>query len=99
MTMMEKREAKLAKALEKEFDLNGYEVRNVIAVANRRNKIKTATIESWYSSCAVDQFGFITVECHMMDNMTGERLDDVTVNCYMYDRRRSFCSKTAEEIK
>ena len=99
MTAMEKRNAKIAKAMEEEFDLNGYEVRNVIKVANRRNKIMTATIESWYTNSVVDQFGFITVECHMMDNMTGDRLDDIILNCYVVDRRRSFCSKTPDEIK
>lgn len=99
MTAMEKRNAKIAKAMEEEFDLNGYEVRNVIKVANRRNKIMTATIESWYTNSVVDQFGFITVECHMMDLLNDKRLDDVIINCYMYDRRRSFCSKTVDEIK
>lgn len=92
-------EQKVAKAMEKEFDLNGYEIRNIIAVANRRNKIKTATIESWYSSCTPDEFGFIRVDCHMMDWMADERLDDVVVECCMFDRRKSFVCKTADEIK
>ena len=93
---------KIEKALEKEFNLNGYEVRNAVAVANRRNGIKTAVIESWYA--AVDRkfvldHGFLSVECHMMDNATGERLDDVIVECCMFDRRMSFIRKTIKEIE
>jgi len=91
-------EQKAAKANSKEFNLNGYEVRNVIAVANRRNKIKTATIESWFCGVMSDAL-FQTVTCHMMDNTTGERLDDVELNCCMFDRRHSFISKTIDEIK
>lgn len=91
-------EMKAAKANEKEFDLNGYEVRNVIRVANRRNKIKTATIESWFCGVKSDAL-WQTVECHIMDNMTGERLDDVIINCCMFDRRQSFITKTIDEIK
>ena len=91
-------EQKAAKANSKEFDLNGYEVRNVIAVANRRNKIKTATIESWFCGVKSDAL-WQTVECHIMDNMTGERLDDVVIECCMWDRRHSFIRKTINEIK
>lgn len=91
-------EQKAAKALEKEFNLNGYEVRNVIAVANRRNKIKTAVIESWFVGIKTDSL-FQEVECHIFDSVTGERLDDVTINCCMFDRRKSFVTKTIDEIK
>lgn len=91
-------EMKAAKANSKEFDLNGYEVRNAIKVANRRNKIKTAAIESWFCGKKENEL-WQTVECHIMDMMTGERLDDVIINCCMFDRRKSFISKTIDEIK
>ena len=92
-------EKKVAKAMEKEFDLNGYEIRNIYAVAKRRNKGTLPELESWYSSCTPDEFGFIRVDCHMMDGLTGEPLDDIIIECCMFDRRKSFICKTADEIK
>lgn len=92
-------EQKIQKATEKEFDLNGYEIMNIIRVANRRNKIKTATIESWFTAGCDKKTGFQTVECHMMDNLTGEPLDKVIIDCCMFDRRKSFVWKTIDEIE
>jgi hypothetical protein len=99
MTFTEKRNAKIAKAAEKEFDLNGYEIRNIYAVAKRRNGGKLVELESWFTDGVIDQFGFQKVECHMYDALSGERLDDVIMNVYHGDRRRSFISKTISEIK
>ena len=93
MTLGERIERKVAKACEKEFDLNGYEIRNIYAVAKRRNGGRLVELESGYTNGKVDDFHFITVECHMIDALTGERLDDVIMNCYMADRRRSFITK------
>ena len=90
MTLRERIERKVAKACEKEFDLNGFEIRNVYAVAKRRNGGRAVELESWFTDGKVDDLHFITVECHMYDALTGERLDDIILNCYMADRRRSF---------
>ena len=96
MTTMEK---KIAKATTKEFDLNGYEIRNIYAVAKRRNKGKLVELESWFTDGVVDKFGWQTVECHMYDALSGERLDDIEMNVCHFDRRRSFITKTINEIK
>lgn len=96
MTTMEK---KIAKATTKEFDLNGYEIRNIYAVAKRRNGGKLVELESWFTDGIIDDFGFQKVECHMYDALSGERLDDVVINVCHFDRRRSFCSKTIKEIE
>ncbi len=95
---MKTMEQKIAEANQKEFDLNGYEIRNIYAVAKRRNKGKIVELESWFSSYK-DGDAFRTVECHMYDALTGERLDDVVMECCLFDRRMSFIRKTINEIK
>ena len=96
MTTMEK---KIAKARTTEFDLNGYEIRNIYAVAKRRNGGKLVELESWFTDGVIDDMGFQTVECHMYDALSGERLDDVELVVCHWDRRRSFIRKTIEEIE
>lgn len=96
MTTMEK---KIAKATTKEFDLNGYEIRNIYAVAKRRNGGKLVELESWYTNGVIDDMGFQTVECHIYDALSGDRLDDIELNVCHFDRRRSFITKTINEIK
>ena len=96
MTTMEK---KIAKARTTEFDLNGYEIRNIYAVAKRRNKGKLVELESWFTDGVIDEMGFQKVECHMYDALSGERLDDVVITICHWDRRRSFTWKTIDEIE
>ena len=84
MTMAEK----IQKA-EENFDLTAIEIRKVFSAAKKANKGKLVTIESWFTSGA-DQFGFQKVECHMMDPLNDERLDDVVIHCCLFDRRKSF---------
>lgn len=88
-----------AKANEKEFNLNGYEIRNAVNVAKRRNGGRLCEITGWYTKGMSDDTLFRTVECEICDALTGERLDDVIIECCMFDRRRSFIRKTIEEIK
>lgn len=84
MTMAEK----IQKA-EENFDLTAIEIRKVFSAAKKANKGKMVTIESWFTSGA-DQFGFQKVECHIMDPLNDERLDDVVIHCCLFDRRKSF---------
>lgn len=84
MTMAEK----IQKA-EEHFDLTAIEIRKVYSAAKKANKGKLVAIESWFTSGA-DQFGFQKVECHMMDPLNDERLDDVVLHCCLFDRRKSF---------
>jgi hypothetical protein len=95
MTLTEK----INKACEKEFDLTLTEVRKIIKAANRRNKIMTATVDGWFTAGCDKQTGFQTVECTIIDGLTEERLDDVVIECCMFDRRMSFVQKTIDEIK
>lgn len=84
MTMNEK----IRKATEN-FDLSPIEVRKIMSAAKKRNRGKLVKFESWFTSGA-DEFGFQKVECHMMDALADERLDDVIIHCCLFDRRQSF---------
>ena len=91
-------EQKINKALEKEFNLNGYEIRNILSVAKRRNGGRLCEIASWYTAGVDRVTGFKAVECEICDAVTGRRLDDVVIECCMFDRRKSFIRKTIDEI-
>lgn len=80
---------KIKKATEKEFDLTGSEVKKIYSAAKRRNKGRLCEMESWFTSGPNDM-GFQKVECHMMDPLNDERLDDVVIHCCLFDRRKSF---------
>lgn len=71
------------------FDLSAIEVRKVMSASKKLNRGKLVTIESWFTSGA-DEWGFQKVECHMIDPLNEERLDDVVIHCCLFDRRKSF---------
>lgn len=85
MTMAEK----IQKA-EENFDLTAIEIRKVFSAAKKANKGKLVTIESWYTNGVPNEWGYMKVECHMMDVLNDERLDDVVIDCCLFDRRKSF---------
>lgn len=80
---------KIRRAEEKEFDLTRSEIRKVISAAKKANKGKLVMFESWFTAGANDM-GFQRVECHMIDALNDERLDDVVIHCCLFDRRMSF---------
>lgn len=86
----------IRKASEKEFDLCRSEIKKIYAAAKRRNPGTMVELESWFGTISDDLWQ--TIECHMMDGLTGERLDDVEINCCMFDRRQSFVTMTIKEI-
>lgn len=71
------------------FDLTRGEVGKVMAAAKKRNRGKLIQFESWFAE-GVDQFGFRKVECHVYDPLNEERLEDVVIQCCLFDRRKSW---------
>lgn len=81
-------ERKIQKANEN-FDLSAIEIRKIYSAAKRHNKGRLVELESWFASGA-DEWGFRKVECHMMDPINNERLDDLVIFCCLFDRRKSW---------
>ena len=92
MTITEKWEKKANEIMEKGFDLTKSEVKKVYAEAKRRNPGKLPEITGWFSSRKENDV-WNRVECEICDGLTGDRLDDVTINCFLIDRRMSFVWK------
>lgn len=90
-------EAKVAESKAKEFDLNLSECRKILKAAQKRNAGRFCKMEAW-SNEGVDEFGFRKVVCWMLDAMTEERLENVTIFCCLWDRRHSFVERTVDEI-
>lgn len=89
-------EMKVAKANSKEFNLTRSEIKKIYAAAKRRNPGTIPELTGWYSAGGDS---FKPVECEICDGLTGERLEDVVIECCMFDRRMSFVHKIASEIK
>ena len=80
---------KIQKATEN-FDLTALEIRKVYAAAKKRNKKTLCELESWYTTGIPDEWGFMKVECHLMDALNNVRLHDEIIHCCLFDRRHSF---------
>lgn len=79
---------KIQKANEN-FDLTRSEIAKAMAAAKKHNRRHLCQFESWFAY-GVDEWGYRKVECHFIDPLTDERLDDVILHCCLFDRRHSF---------
>jgi hypothetical protein len=82
-------EQKIRKATEN-FDLTEIEIRKIFSAAKKRNKGKLVEFESWYTNGVPSEWGYMKVECHMMDALNNVRLADIVIDCCLFDRRKSF---------
>ena len=73
----------------KEFNLKVSEIRKANRLASKMNN-EPCEVTGWFTNGVEDMFGVVKVFCEMCTVYDGRRVDDVTINCTMYDRRRSY---------
>ena len=75
----------------KEFNLKSSEIRKAIKFASKKEH-ELCELTGWYTN------GVLKVFCEMCTVYDGRRVDDVTINCTMFDRRRSFATGYVSEL-
>ena len=73
----------------KKFNLKSSEIRKAIKLASEREH-ELCEVTGWFTNGVEDMNGVLKVFCEMRTVYDGRRVDDVTINCTMFDRRRSF---------
>lgn len=71
------------------FDLKPIEVKKIYSAAKKANKGKLPEVTGWFTNGEED-CGFIRVDCEICDGLTGERLNDVTIYCCMFNHKKSY---------
>lgn len=89
MTYLERRERKIQKVKESEWNPTKSELAKVVRAAQKVNGCKDVMIESFFYS-GINEWSFAHVEFHVYDRETDERLLDVVLHSYIPDRRRSY---------
>lgn len=54
---------------------------------------KSCYISGWSSNWKEDETGFVTVVCEMCSDFSSDYVEDVVLNIFMPDRRKSFVSE------
>ena len=81
----------------KEFNLKSSEIRKAIKFASKKEH-ELCELTGWYTNGVEDMYGVLKVFCEMCTVYDGRRVDDVTINCTMFDRRRSFATGYVSEL-
>ena len=89
MTYLERRERKVQKVKETEWNPTKSELAKVVRAAQKESGFKDVMIESFFYS-GISEWGFAHVEFHVYDRNSDERLRDVVLHSYIPDRRRSY---------
>lgn len=74
------------------FELKPSEIRKVEKFANKLSGKKDCRITGYFHS-GKDDMEFVTVKCEICSNDMSEREDDVYLEAFLLDRRRSFARK------
>lgn len=89
MTYLERRERKIQKVKETEWNPTKSELAKVVRAAQKESGCKDVMIESFFYS-GISKWNFAHVEFYVYDRNTDERLRDVVLHSYIPDRRRSY---------
>ena len=74
----------------KEFTLLRSEIKKAIKKANELNGCKDCTVTGYSYNEKADDYGFISVRCEICHNYEERAEYDVTVECFLRDRRMSW---------
>lgn len=73
----------------KEFNLKVSEIRKASRLASQKNH-EPCEVTGWHTNGVEDMNGVMNVFCEVCTVYDGRRVDDVTIHCTMFDRRRSW---------
>ena len=74
----------------KEFTLLKSEIKKAIKKANELNGCNDCTVTGYFFKAVPDELNFIQVKCEICHNYETRAEYDVTIECYLSDRRRSW---------